>query len=112
MPSEQRQGVEAALVKFCDQIVPQRDRATRRLEHRWQGNSILLLEKRVHLDKPGLWGECPIAKFRYDECKGDWTLHWLGQEQQWHHYAEIPRVKNIARLLSEVAQDPSGAFWG
>lgn len=111
LPPDLKKTADEALAGFCRGAVP-RLPGRMRLVHQWEGSRVTLLEQRPHTQEPGVWGESPVAQFRFHEGRGAWTLHWRDRHDHWRPCEEPGEVRNIQRLLAEVGQDPEGVFWG
>ena len=111
-PPPPKGGIDQEILAFCAQKVPLQDRHERRLVYRRRGKTITLIEQRPYWKDPSLWGDCPVAQIRFDDRDQAWTLHWHDGQRRWRQYTEIPGSRTIARLLTEVDEDPMGIFWG
>ena len=58
------------------------------------------------------WTTLGIARFRYANTTGHWTLYWLDRNLRWHVYDLVEPATQIGPLLDEVDRDPTGIFWG
>ena len=112
IPAELKETVDAALASYCQHNVPAHIRDQAKLTHRWRGSKVTLVEQRRHWLDPTIWGESPVAQFRYNPDAKDWRLFWRDDRERWHRYEDHPGARNISRLLVEVDQDPVGLFWG
>jgi hypothetical protein len=112
LPPDLKKTVDEALAGFCRRGAAPRAQGGMRLVHQWRGSSVTLLEQRPHGQEPGVWGQSPVAQFRFDALQGAWTLHWRDRNDRWRPYEEPAGARNIQRLLAEVGRDPDGIFWG
>jgi hypothetical protein len=39
-------------------------------------------------------------------------LYCQHRDRRWHAYEALPEAPSLAKLLDEVAEDPTGIFWG
>jgi hypothetical protein len=111
IPFSQKQVADQAIAIYCQRKLPHWKSGPVNLAHRWRGTRVTLLEQRRHRLDPSLWGDNPIAQFRFDPEHGAWTLYWRDRNQRWRPYQEHPGSRSIERLLEEVDQDPAGIFW-
>jgi hypothetical protein len=99
---------------FCANRVPDELGDEMRLEHTVRGSSITIIERRApwsELIGPE-WTSMKIAQLRYDESAGTWTLYAADRNERWHVYEFIEPASDVGPLLAEVADDPTGIFWG
>lgn len=112
IPANLKQVVDETLALYCQRKVPVPVREKVRLFHQWRGSKVTLVEQRPHWKDPAVWGDSPVAQFRFNSDHGDWSLYWRDRNQRWHPYEDHAGSKNIKRLLAEVDEDPTGIFWG
>ena len=114
IPAALKQTVDQDLAAYCEQKVPLHVRNQVRLVHQWRGSKVTLIEQRPLWSDPTqtTWVDSPLAQFRFDDQRNDWTLHWRDRNQRWHSYNQLPGARSLTRLLAEVDQDPTGIFWG
>lgn len=79
---------------------------------RFAGAAVILFESRPRFDAPKTWMEHPVAKFVYVKRAKTWRLFCRMSDLRWHSYAPLPQAPALERLVSEVARDPTGIFWG
>ena len=106
----QRAQVERLLRPLC--AVPPHVAAQLRKDLRFAGASVILFESRPRFDAPKDWMDHPVAKFVYVERAKAWRLFCQMSDLRWHSYAPLPEAPELERLVSEVARDPTGIFWG
>ena len=58
------------------------------------------------------WTRSPIARLRYVQRTGVWTLYWRDRNACWHRYDRVGPSARIEVLLDELDADPTGIFWG
>jgi len=98
---------------YCSQVP---EHVKNRLKHSYsiRGNDVVLYEERLMM--PDKWSKMPVAKFKYDPEKNNWSLWWSDSKDKWHdYYKEIKRSKNpgtFDALLEEIENDSMGIFWG
>lgn len=112
VPASLKQSVDETLAGYCRRKAPPQFRDTVKLMHQWRGTKVTLVEQRPHWKDPSIWGDSPVAQFRFDPVRGDWKLYWCDRNQRWHRYEDHPGSRAIDQLLSEVDRDPNGIFWG
>ena len=104
--------VSKLLQEYCDARVPPEIRAELEVKFRFDGNSLILFERRPAFNRPGDFVEPVVAKFRYYVERQEWVLYWRDRNQRWHRYERIPPSPAFDDLLEEVDADPTGIFWG
>ena len=52
------------------------------------------------------------AWLKYVASQGVWRLYCQHRDRRWHSYEALPEASSFAKLLDEVAEDPTGIFWG
>jgi hypothetical protein len=108
----QRAQVTKRLGTFCDGRVPPRVRDKVRVGLRISGGEVVLFEERPAFRPPHEWREMPVAKFKYVGTQRLWRLYCQHRDLRWHQYEALPAAPSFAKLLDEVAADPTGIFWG
>jgi hypothetical protein len=106
----QRAQVEHLLRPLC--VVPPHVANKVRKDLRFTGASVILFESRPRFDARKEWMEHPVAKFVYVKRARTWRLYCQMSDLRWHGYAPLPEAPEVERLVSEVARDPTGIFWG
>ena len=106
----QRAQVERLLRPLC--AVPPHVANKVQKDLRFAGASVILFESRPRFDAPREWMEQPVAKFVYVKRAKTWRLFCQMSDLRWHSYAPLPQAPALERLVSEVARDPTGIFWG
>jgi len=112
IPDEIKVVVELSLVSFIEQRVPPHVRDKVRLSYRFRGNFVTLYEDRPAFRKPSEWVKIPVAQFRFDPERSDWTLYCADRNSKWHEYLDLESNHDFDVLLEEVNEDPTGIFWG
>jgi len=94
----QQAQVTKRLTAFCDSRVPPAMRDKPRIGFRIKGR--------------GRFVEMPASKLRYVATQGVWRLFCQHRDRRWHAYEALPEAPSLAKLLHEVAEDPTGIFRG
>lgn len=99
---------------FCESRVPARARSQVRLEHAIRGNAVTIVERRApwRPDSGPEWTSLKIAQLRYEPVASTWSLYWRDRNERWHIYSDTAPSRDVAPLLAEIDDDPSGIFWG
>src|SRR5712691_8432831 len=108
----QRAQVTKRLRVFCDERVPAAVRNELRVGFRVKGSEVVLFEERPAFQPPHEWQEMVVAKFKYVGTRKEWQLYCQHRDLRWHSYEALPAARHFDRLLEEVAEDPTGIFWG
>ena len=114
IPREAREAAAAHVEIFCANQIPQHAKDEVRLEHSVRGGSITIVERRAPW-KPEYgpeWSSLKVAQLRYDEGCRTWSLYSRDRNERWHPYPFAPPAPDVGPLLAEIAEDPSGIFWG
>lgn len=112
IPLLQKQLVEAALTRFCEQRVPKHLRSKMYLSFEIRGTSVTLFENRPAFLDQSKWIKKKVAQFRYDEATNLWTLYGADRNGRWLYYPETEPIAKFTDLVREVDQDPISIFWG
>ena len=107
-----RHKVESLLRSFCEKRVPLEVRDQVRLTYAFRGTSVTLYEDRVGWKDPTKWTHMPIAQFRFNGKKAQWSLYCADRNSRWHEYLDIDPTSRLDVLLQEVDKDPTGIFFG
>ena len=108
----QHADVTRRLGAFCAARVPPHARSQVRLGFRVEGNAVVLFEERPSFVRPNEWGQSEVAKFRWVASRKVWQLFCKFSNGRWRGYEPFPESPTFAKLLDEVAADPTGIFWG
>lgn len=104
--------VERRLGVFCAARVPAHARSHFRIGFRVDGSAVVLFEERTAFENPNEWRALDVAKFRWVATRKVWQLFCQHRDNRWHGYELFPESPTFAKLLDEVAADPTGIFWG
>ena len=104
--------VERKLAAFCRRHSPARIADKLRYEFSHVQNDVILHECRPNFRGFGPWSHLSIARFRYTQTRGEWTLYWADRNEKWHRFSGSPSSTDISDLLAVVDADPTGIFWG
>jgi hypothetical protein len=58
------------------------------------------------------WTRMPIGRLRHHATHRTWSLFWRDRNLHWHRYDRTPPSSHVEPLLTEIADDPMGIFWG
>ena len=108
---------ETALAKvrrYCEQKVPARHRDELRVECAVRGKSITIYECRPpwHPKLGPEWTRQPVAQLRYDPADHHWRLYCADRNSRWHYYDMVEPTTRLDDVIAEIAEDPTGIFWG
>lgn len=104
----------AAVRAYCEQRVPPHALHQVRVEAVLTRGAATVVERRApwRADYGPEWTATGIARLRYTVARGEWALYWRDRNARWHRYDLIEPSSDIAVLLDEIDQDPTGIFWG
>lgn len=112
LPAVTRNLVELKLERYCRKKVPKQEWNRLRVVYRIEGSNVMLIWSRPSCQDPTEWIETVLAMFRYNSRKEKWTLYWADQNNICHRYESFKASKELADLIREVDDDPTGIFWG
>jgi hypothetical protein len=58
------------------------------------------------------WTRFPVARLRYTQRTGTWSLYWCDRNERFHDYDRVSPSRRIDDLLDEIDRDPTAIFWG
>lgn len=58
------------------------------------------------------WTRQEVARLRYTQSSGTWTLYWPDRHGRFHCYQHVDPTQSVERLLDEIDADPTCIFWG
>ena len=103
--------VRRMLDKFCNRV-PVAVRSKLAYVYRFEGNSVLLSERRPHYQNRTRHTELAIAKFVYSPRIGGWSLRWSDRNGRWRQYDGFENVLQFRNVIREVEADPTCIFFG
>lgn len=112
LPELVKKGVEKRLSQYCGERIPAHVRQLVKLDFKFRGNTITLIEYRPYFKDPKTWTDNPVAQFRYDAKGRRWNLYYPDRNGRWHNYFDLDSNPDFEVLLREVDEDPTGIFWG
>lgn len=103
----------AKLTAYCTQKFPPELSDKVKLELETEGDAIILIEARPHFRNHEIWTRLPVARFRYNQGSGTWSLDspHLGNADAWRSYPAKPE-RDLGQLIKLLDADNTGAFWG
>ncbi len=58
------------------------------------------------------WTRLPIARLRFTQSTGLWSLYWRDRNLHFHVYDRARPTSSIEDLLVEIDRNPTAIFWG
>ena len=95
--------------------IPPHAREEVRIEVDYDQRSVTILECRPPWDPDRMgpeWMRTPVARLRYTQSRGEWTLYSTDRNSRFHRYDLAPPTTDVAALLDEIDRDPASIFWG
>jgi len=103
----------ARVQRWCRARVPDRVRDQVRIEVDVAPRHLTVVECRAPWAGDGPeWTRHPIARLRYTQSTGQWSLYWRDRNLRFHAYDRVPLTPRLEDLLREVDLDPTAIFWG
>lgn len=97
---------------WCERVIPA-DAGTRaRVECEDSEDCVTLVERRAPWTgvQGGAWSRREIARLRYSQHSGTWTVEW-DDGSRWRAYTRRPPSSLVIELLREIERDRCGVFW-
>jgi hypothetical protein len=111
IPEDVRAEIEPALQEFCDRHSSAEGGDAPRYVYELEANAVVLLEQRPSFMSRDQWSSKAIARFRYSQARGTWSLYWRDATDRWNRVSNVEAAKDIRVLLKVVVDDPLGVFW-
>jgi hypothetical protein len=85
-----------------------------RLDLEVSGSIVTVVDVRAPRNPDGspTWDRQEVARLRWTETYGTWTLYWPDRNGKWHLYDRVPPTAKIETHLAEIDADPTCIFWG
>lgn len=113
LPPSVRTVTEKKIADYCKNKIPEHIQNEIKISFKFRGNSVTIFENRPPWSKENKeWTSLSVAKMRYDEKTGKWTLYCADRNSRWFEYWDIEPTKDINKLLIGIDEDPTGIFWG
>ncbi len=106
--------IERAVSAFMQRRRPPEEiRAELDLEHRIEGQSLEVFERRpAWRGAPGETIELPVAKATSVRSRDHWRVYWQRADLRWHRYDPAPEVRTAQEFLDLVDEDAYACFFG
>ena len=112
MPELVRRSAEKLLAHYCDQRIPPCARDKLRLAFSIRDDQVTLFAERADGQEPDTWVASPVARFRFSQDLGQWTLHYPDAHLRWRFYLNAGPYLDLRKLLKHLDADPLHLFWG
>jgi hypothetical protein len=103
--------VDLKLARYCEGKTRSVRSNVLKVSYAVKGNEVTIYEGRPHFLDRTLWAIRPVAKMKYNEVRGTWTLYCPDRDVKWHKYRDLGPAKKIGTILQEIDDDPTGIFW-
>ena len=103
---------ERKLTAFCHRHSPQHVADRLRYEFSQVRNDMFIHERRPSFTGNPLWSSLAIARLRYNQTRGEWSLYCADRNDKWHQFSDLAGSADIDDLLAVIDADPTGIFWG
>ena len=104
--------IQTFVGRLCKKRSPQQLTDQLALAYRFQGQSVLLYERRRPRKSPGELTETPVAKLKFVRSRNEWRLYWMRANGRWDRYETKTECSDLRGLLAEVDRDVDGCFFG
>jgi hypothetical protein len=115
MPSAEPPETAVARIRaWCRARVPDAVRDRARIECEVAGRDVTIVERHPPRSPEAGpdWTRSPVARLRYLKSRGVWRLYWIGGDESWQEYPDLPFSHSVDELLDEIERDPTALFWG
>jgi Protein of unknown function (DUF3024) len=104
----------ARVRRWCQQRVPEHARDQVRVECAIGPRHLTIVECRLPRRQGAAseWARFPIARLRYTQATGTWTLYWRDRNLRFHIYDQIKPSPDMGDLLRDTDRDPTAIFCG
>ena len=82
------------------------------VDYRIEGQSVVIVERRMVPFDPEKMIEIPVAKTTYVRSQDTWRVYWRRSDHKWHGYEPQPEADSLAEALQIVDADRHACFWG
>ncbi len=110
--TEQLKAIRREVGSFCERRVPEHFRDEVRLVYAIEGHNVYIRETRPSFLDPSQWTCLDVAKLRYIKASNEWSLYWKRASGKWWPYDPATGLTSLEALISEVATDENGCFFG
>lgn len=100
------------LSQFCHDRIPPHVRDQIKLDFKFRGNTVTLIEIRPVWNDSTRHTQSPVAQIRFNIISKKWELYCCDRNSKWHFYSEFKPTANLDLLIKEIDRDPTGIFWG
>lgn len=100
--------IEKIMSDYIEQKVPKNIRNQLRLNFKFRGNNVTLIEERPAFQSDK-WVELDVAQFRLEQNK--WKVYWRDSKKKWHFVEDIIPDEDFIKQLMIVDKDSRGMFW-
>lgn len=98
--------------QYCDEQVPAHAKGDFRLSWRFWKDSVILYEERKTYAIRSHWTKMKVARIIYEAELRGWTLWAYDRNDKPMYYMDLAAGESLETVLAEIAQDPTGIFWG
>lgn len=113
LPNEDVDQIRRWLSKANEKI-PEHVRDQVRIELDTDSHAVVIFECRPPW-RPDLgpdWTRRPVARLRYTQKRGGWTLYWFRSNGRHQRYDDVAPDADLTVLIEELDNDPAAIFWG
>lgn len=99
---------------YCQTKIPEHALDQVRIELELSPGAATIVEVRApwREDYGPKWTRSPIARLRYTQRTGTWTLYARDRHQRFHRYPFVEPSADVTALIAEIDRDPTCIFWG
>jgi hypothetical protein len=111
LPELIRRSAEKILTRYCSGHLFSGNRDEMRLTFDSRDDHITLFAERTDSGNSTAGVSAPVARFRFSHELGQWTLHYLDDDQRWRFYLNVSPSLDLGKLLQHLDTDPLHLFW-
>jgi hypothetical protein len=114
LPAEVLDPAISLIAAYCATKVPAEHGEKLRIEYKVRGNTITIYECRPpwRKDIGPSWTRMRICTFEWDPRTRVWTLYARDRNDRRLEYPFMKSALDLAPLIRELENDPTGIFWG
>lgn len=102
----------ATIEAWCGARVPEHLRDEIKVAADVAARHVTIVEESRPQDGVGAPNRLPVARLRWTQSRGTWSLYWPDHNLEFREYNEVRPTAHVQRLLDHLETDPHSIFWG